>query len=122
MFVIFTCEFLSNAQDCLLIATAAPIHVVLCFKMHRFGPEMQSKRLSTRRVMLNPIGPSIPLQVRVLASPNIFTEPNHFEEELLKENGLPGDLLKDMTKTRCYLMVEEGQLECLQLITFSSKN
>ncbi len=43
-------NFLNNAQDCLLVATTAPIHVgtifhaVLCFNMHRFGPEMQSKK------------------------------------------------------------------------------
>ncbi|CAN5975236.1 unnamed protein product [Sphagnum jensenii] len=67
--------------------------------MHRFGPKMQSKRLSTRRVMLNPIGPNTPLQARVPASPNPFTEPNHFEEELLEENGPFGDLLEDRTKT-----------------------
>jgi len=46
--------------------------------MHRFGPKMQSKKLNTRRVMLNPIGPNASLQVRVHASPNPFTEPNHF--------------------------------------------
>jgi hypothetical protein len=68
--------------------------------MHRFGPEMQSKRLSTRHVILNPIGPNAPLQTRVPTSPNPFIELNHFEEELLKENGLPEDMLKDMTKTK----------------------
>jgi hypothetical protein len=31
------------------------------------------------------------------ASPKPFTELNHFEEELPEENGLPGDLLEDMT-------------------------
>ncbi len=59
---------------------------------------MQSKRLSTRRVMLNPIGPNAPLQARVRASPNPFIEPNHFEEELLEENGPLGDLPKDRTE------------------------
>jgi hypothetical protein len=49
--------------------------------------------------MLNPIGPSVPLQARVLASPNPFTKPNHFEEELPKENGLPRDMPKDKTET-----------------------
>jgi hypothetical protein len=34
-------------------------------------------------VMLNPIGLNTPLQVRMHASPNPFTESNHFEEELL---------------------------------------
>jgi hypothetical protein len=47
--------------------------------------------------MLNPIGPNAPLQARVLTSPNPFIEPNHFEEELPKENGLPWDLPKDRT-------------------------
>ncbi len=61
---------------------------------------MQSKkRLSTRRVMLNPIGPSTPLQARVPTSPNPFTEPNQFEEELPEENALPGDLPEDRTET-----------------------
>ncbi len=64
---------------------------------------MQSKSLSTCRVMLNPIGPNAHLQPRVLTSPNPFTEPNHFEKELPKENGLPGDLLEDMTKTKVLL-------------------
>ncbi len=59
---------------------------------------MQSKRLSTCHVMLNPIGPNTPLQARVLASLNPFTKLNHFEEELLEENGIPGDLPKDRTK------------------------
>ncbi len=61
---------------------------------------MQSKRLNTRHVMLNPIGPNAHLQPRVLTSPNPFTKPNHFEKELPKENGLLGDLLEDMTKTK----------------------
>ncbi len=61
---------------------------------------MQNKRLSTRHVMLNPIGPDTPLQTKVFASPNIFIEPNHFEKELPKENGLPRDLLQDMTETK----------------------
>jgi len=65
--------------------------------MHHFGPEMQSKRLNTCHVMLNPIGPNAPLQARVLTSPNLFIKPNHFEEELPKENGLPWDLPKDRT-------------------------
>jgi len=56
-----------------------------------------------RRVMLNPIGPSAPLQARVFTSPNPFIEPNHFEEELPKENGLPEDLLENMTKTEVLL-------------------
>ncbi len=68
--------------------------------MHHFGPGMQSKRLSTHCVMLNPIGPNSPLQARVLTSPNLFTEPNHFEKELLEENGLPKDLLEDMIETK----------------------
>jgi hypothetical protein len=59
---------------------------------------MQSKRLSTRHVMLNLIGLGIPLQARVFTSPNPFIEPNHFEEELLGENGLLGDLLEDRTE------------------------
>jgi hypothetical protein len=67
--------------------------------MHRFGPEIQSKRLGTHHVMLNPIGPNALLQARMLASPNPFTEPNHFEEELLEENGLPKDLLENMIET-----------------------
>jgi len=50
--------------------------------------------------MLNPIGPNAHLQPRVLTSPNPFTKPNHFEKELPKENGLLGDLLEDMTKTK----------------------
>ncbi len=64
---------------------------------------MQNKKLSTCHVMLNPIGPSTPLQARVPASSNPFTKSNHFEEELLEENGLPGDLLKDMTETKMLL-------------------
>ncbi len=56
---------------------------------------MQNTRLSTCCVMLNPIGPSVPLQARMPASSNLFIEPNHFEEELLEENGLLGDLLED---------------------------
>ncbi len=36
----------------------------------------------------------------MLASLNPFTKPNHFEEELLKENGLPGDLPEDTTKIK----------------------
>jgi hypothetical protein len=67
--------------------------------MHRFGPEMQSKRLNTRRVMLNPIGPNVPLQARVPASSNPFIEPNHFEEELPEENGPLGDMPEDMIET-----------------------
>ncbi len=63
--------------------------------MHRFRPKMQSKRLNTCRVMLNPIGPNAPLQARVLTSPNPFTELNHFEKELLEENGLFRDFPKD---------------------------
>jgi hypothetical protein len=31
LFVFFTCEFFSSAQDCLLIVTATPIHVGYCF-------------------------------------------------------------------------------------------
>jgi hypothetical protein len=50
--------------------------------MHCFGPEMQNKILSTRHVMLNPIGPNIPLQAKVFASSNPFIKPNHFEKEL----------------------------------------
>ncbi len=53
--------------------------------------------------MLNHIGPSTPLQVRVFKSPNPFIEPDHFEEELPEENGLPGDLLKDKIKTKVLL-------------------
>jgi len=79
---------------------ATVFHAVLCFKMHRFGLEMQGKRLSTRCVMLNPIGPNAPLQARVPASPNPFTKLNHFEEELPEENGPLGDLLKDKTETK----------------------
>jgi hypothetical protein len=48
--------------------------------------------------MLNPIGPNAPLQARVLTSPNLFTELNHFEEQLVEENGLFRDLPKDRTK------------------------
>jgi hypothetical protein len=47
--------------------------------MHRFGPEMQSKKMSTHHVLLNLIGPGTPLQARVLTSPNFFIELNHFE-------------------------------------------
>ncbi len=50
-------------------------------------------------MMLNPIGPNTLLQARVPASPNPFTEPNHFEEELPEENGPPGDLPEDRTET-----------------------
>jgi hypothetical protein len=53
--------------------------------------------------MLNPIGPSAPLQARMPASLNFFIEPNHFEEELLEENGLPRDLLKDRTNIEVLL-------------------
>jgi hypothetical protein len=53
--------------------------------------------------MLNPIGPDSPLQTRVLASLNPFTEPNQFEEELPKENGLLGDLLKDRIEKEALL-------------------
>jgi hypothetical protein len=59
---------------------------------------MQSKKLSTHYVLLNPIGPNTPLQARVLASSNHFLELIHFEEELLEENGLLGDLPKNKTK------------------------
>jgi hypothetical protein len=82
---------------------ATIFHAVLCFKMHCFGPEMQSNRLSTRHVMLNPIGPSAPLQARVPTSPNPFTEPNHFKEEFPEENGLPGGLLEDKTEIEVLL-------------------
>jgi len=50
--------------------------------------------------MLNPIGPSTALQARMPSSPNPFTELNHFEEELPKENGLPRDMPKDRTETK----------------------
>jgi hypothetical protein len=53
--------------------------------------------------MLNPIGPSVPLQVKVLTSPNPFTKLNHFEEELLEENGLFRDLPKDRTEIEVLL-------------------
>jgi len=71
--------------------------------MHRFGPKMQSKKLSTRHVMLNPIGPNTPLQARVLASSNPFTESNHFEEGLPKDNGLLRDLLENMIEIEVLL-------------------
>ncbi len=61
---------------------------------------MQSKRLNTHCVMLNLIGPSVPLQARVLTSPNPIIEPNHFEKELPKENGLPRDFLEDRIETK----------------------
>ncbi len=65
---------------------------------------MQSKkRLSTRRVMLNPISPNTPLQARMPASLNPFTEPNQFEEELPEENAMPGDLPEDRTETEVLL-------------------
>ncbi len=64
---------------------------------------MQSKKLSTCHVMQNPIGPNAPLQARVLASLNPFTELNHFEEELLEENGLLGGLPKDRTEIEVLL-------------------
>ncbi len=100
-------NFLSSAQDCLLVVITIHLgyffHVVLCFKMHHFGLEMQSKKLSTRHVMLNPIGPNIPLQTRMPTSPNPFLEPNQFEKELLEENGLLENLLEDKTKTEVLL-------------------
>ncbi len=64
---------------------------------------MQSKKMSTHHVLLNLIGPNIPLQARVPTSLNLFTELNHSEEELPKENGLPEDLLKNMTETKVLL-------------------
>jgi len=71
--------------------------------MHILGPKMQSKKLSTGCVMLNFVGPNAPIQVRMLASPN------HFEEELPKDNGLPEDLPKDKTKIKV-LPNGEGRL------------
>ncbi len=78
-------------------------HVVLCFKMHHFRPEMQSKRWSTSHGMLNLMGPNAPLQARMPTSSNPFTEPNHFEEELAKEKGLPRDLPEDRTEIEVLL-------------------
>jgi hypothetical protein len=83
--------------------------------MHRFRPEMQSKRLNTHCVMLNLIGPNAPLQARVLTSPNPITEPNHFEKELPKENGLPKDLLEDRIKTKV-LPDGGGGLACMSVV------
>ncbi len=74
--------------------------------------------MSTHHVLLNLIGPSTHLQARVFTSPNVFTELSHFEEELLKENGFPRDLLKNRTETKVLPHGGGG----LHLITFSSKN
>jgi hypothetical protein len=38
---------------------------------------------------------------------NLFTEPNHFEEELAKEKGLPKDLLEDRIEIE--VLPDEGR-------------
>jgi hypothetical protein len=63
--------------------------------MHCFGHEKQSKKMSTQHVLLNLIGPNTPLQARMPTSPNFFIKLNHFQEELLEDNGLHGDLPKN---------------------------